>query len=146
MKIVLCGLDPAAWSLLALQVVLERAGHDLRALGARPPIEVVLGTCRRERPGCLLLSTALGADGTPILRRVRADRALAGLPVVLGGRLAGTREELLARGFDEAFPAAATDPGAAVAALRAYLAQAVVSGNSRSNPNYHSRRVSRGVR
>jgi methylaspartate mutase sigma subunit len=129
-KIVLCGLDPAAWSLLALQVVLERAGHDLRALGARPPIEVVLGTCRRERPGCLLLSTALGADGTPVLRRVRADLALAGLPVVLGGRLGSTREELLARGFDEVFPVAATDPGAAVAALRAYLAQVVVSGKA----------------
>jgi methylaspartate mutase sigma subunit len=122
-KIVLSGLDAAAWSLVALQVVLERAGHDVRALGARTPVEVVLGACRRERPGCLVLSTALGASGVDVVRRVRADLDLAGLPVVLGGRLGGTREELLALGFDEVFPAAATDPGGAVAALRAYLAR-----------------------
>jgi hypothetical protein len=70
-----------------------------------------------------VLSTALGASGVDVVRRVRADLDLAGLPVVLGGRLGGTREELLALGFDEVFPAAATDPGGAVAALRAYLAR-----------------------
>jgi hypothetical protein len=122
-KIVLSGLDAAAWSLVALQVVLEREGHAVSNVGPRAPADAVLRACRRERPGCLVLSTALEADGVPVLRRVRADPALAGLPVVIGGRFRGSRADLLAVGFDEAFPVAATDPGGAVAALRAYLAR-----------------------
>lgn len=115
MKIVLSGLDSAAWSLVALQVVLEREGHTVCVAAE------VLGACRRERPDCLVLSTVLGVSGVDVLRRVRADPALSGLPVVVGGRLRSTRAELLALGFDEAFPVAAADPGGAVAALRAYL-------------------------
>ncbi|GLY36891.1 hypothetical protein Amsp01_029150 [Amycolatopsis sp. NBRC 101858] len=117
MKIVLSGVDAAAWSLVALQVVLEREGHAVCVSAD------AAGACRRERPDCLVLSTAHGASGADVLRRVRADPALAGLPVVLGGRLGGARAELLALGFDEVFPVAATDPGRAVAALRAYLAR-----------------------
>lgn len=113
----LSGLDADAWSLVALQVVLEREGHTVRVAGE------VVEVCRRERPDCLVLSTVLGASGVDVLGRVRADPALAGLPVVLGGRLGKTRAELLAQGFDEVFPVAATDPGGAVAALRAYLAR-----------------------
>lgn len=56
-----------------------------------------------------------------MLRHVRADSALAGLPVVLAGRLGGPGPETA--GFDAVFPVAATDPGGAVAALRAYLAR-----------------------
>ncbi|MGW5721147.1 hypothetical protein ACWEVP_33570 [Amycolatopsis sp. NPDC003865] len=111
----LSGLDAGAWSLVALQVVLEREGHTVCVAAE------ALETCRRERPGCLVLSTVLGASGTDVLRRVRAEPALAALPVVLGGRLEKTRAELLAQGFDEVFPVAAADPGGAVAALRAYL-------------------------
>ena len=115
MRIVLSGLDAAAWSLVALQVVLEREGHAVCVAAD------AAGACRRERPDCLVLSTVHGASGVDVLHRVRADPALAGLPVVLGGRLGATRAELLALGFDEVFPVAATDPGGAVAALRHYL-------------------------
>ncbi|GAB3145385.1 hypothetical protein [Amycolatopsis sp. NPDC004378] len=117
MKVVLSGLDAGAWSLVALRVVLEREGHDVCVAAE------VLRTCRRERPDCLVLSSAHGASGLDVLRRVRADPALCGLPVVIGGRLRNPREDLLAAGFDEVFPVAATDPGGAVAALRAYLGQ-----------------------
>ena len=122
MKIVLSGLDAGAWSLVALRVILEREGHDV----VNAPVDTVLRVCRRERPGCLVLSAASGADGTPVLRRVRADPGLTGLPVVLGGRFTGSRADAIGAGFDEAFPAA-PDPGLAVAALRAYLGRAVVS-------------------
>ncbi|MEU0792513.1 methylmalonyl-CoA mutase [Amycolatopsis sp. NPDC005961] len=115
MKIVLSGLDAAAWSLVALQVVLRREGHTVRVAAD------VLGACRRERPDCVVLSTTHGASGVDVLRDVRADPDLAGVPVVLGGRIGGTRAELLALGYDEVFPVAATDPGGAVAALREYL-------------------------
>ncbi|WP_206794859.1 cobalamin-dependent protein [Amycolatopsis sp. MtRt-6] len=120
MKVVLSGLDAAAWSLVALQVVLERAGHEVWNVGPRAPVDSVLRTCRWERPGCLVLSTAVGAPGVDVLRRVRGDPALAGVAVVIGGRLSGTREGLLELGFDEVFPAG-DDPAGAVAALRAYL-------------------------
>jgi methylaspartate mutase sigma subunit len=123
MKIVLTGLDPAAWSLVALQVVLEREGHDVVNLGALPPVDVVVGACRRERPGCLVLSAALGTEGGPVIRRVRADPALRGLPVVIGGRFTGSRAELLALGFDEVFPVGPDGPGQAVVRLRRYLAR-----------------------
>ncbi|WP_370963261.1 hypothetical protein [Amycolatopsis sp. cg9] len=117
MKVVLSGVDAGAWSLVALQVVLERAGHEVRVAAD------VLKGCRRARPDCLVLSTVLGGSGVEVLRRVRADPGLGGLPVVIGGRLRNTRAELLALGYDEAFPVAAADPGGAVAALRAYLAR-----------------------
>ncbi|MCR6482411.1 hypothetical protein M8542_06260 [Amycolatopsis sp. OK19-0408] len=112
----LSGLDAAAWSLVALQVVLEREGHTVHVTTE------ALRACRRARPGCLVLSTTQGAPGLDVLRRVRADPALAGLPVVLGGRLDRPRADLLAAGYDEVFPVAAADPGGAVAALREYLA------------------------
>ncbi|WP_290058777.1 response regulator [Amycolatopsis solani] len=121
MKVVLSGVDAGAWSLVALQVVLEREGHVVRVAAE------ALGACRRERPDCLVLSAVLGGAGVDVLRRVRADPGLGGLPVVIGGRLRNTRAELLALGYDDAFPVAAADPGGAVAALRAYLALPVVS-------------------
>lgn len=117
MKVVLSGLDAGAWSLVALQVVLEREGHTVCVAAE------ALDACRRVRPDCLVLSTVHGASGVDVLRGVRADPALADLPVVLGGRLKNTRADLLALGFDEVFPVAAADPGGAVAALRAYLAR-----------------------
>ncbi len=128
----LSGLDAAAWSLIALQVVLEREGHVVRVATD------VLGACRRERPDCVVLSTTHGASGVDVLRDVRADPALAGVPVVLGGRTGGTRAELLALGYDEVFPAV-EDPAGAVASLRQYLAQLVVSEKQCSNPASHSR-------
>ncbi len=115
MKVVLSGVDAGAWSLVALQVILEREGHAVWVAAD------VLAACRRDQPDCLVLSTVFGASGVDVLLRVRADPGLGGLPVVIGGRLPGTRADLLDLGYDDAFPVAATDPGGAVAALRAYL-------------------------
>jgi methylaspartate mutase sigma subunit len=135
MKIVLSGVDAGAWSLVALQVILERQGHEVVNLGARPPVARVLRACR-DHPACLVLSaTDGGADSAQVIGQVRADPALAGLPAVVAGRLAQPRSELLALGFDDAFPATAADPGRAVVLLRQYLARVVVSGNSGSNPD-----------
>jgi methylaspartate mutase sigma subunit len=121
-KIVLSGVDTGAWSLVALQVILERCGHDVLNLGARPPVERVLRACRRDRPGCLVLSASDGGtDSARVIGKLRADRALAGLPAVIAGRLSVSRGELLTMGFDGAFPATADDPGQAVVALRQFL-------------------------
>ncbi|MDT7799455.1 MAG: methylaspartate mutase sigma subunit [Actinomycetota bacterium] len=126
MKVVLSGVDAGAWSLVALQVILERCGHDVVNLGARRPLERVLQACR-ERPDCVVLSASDGgADCARVITRVRADPALTRLPTVIAGRLDLPRRELLALGFDEAFPATTDAPGQAVVALRLYLGRVVV--------------------
>jgi CheY-like chemotaxis protein len=56
------------------------------------------------RPELVLLDVSLPEmDGTEVLRRLRADPALAGLPVVAltAHAMAGDREKYLALGFDD---------------------------------------------
>jgi two-component system cell cycle response regulator DivK len=56
------------------------------------------------RPDLVLLDVSLPElDGTEVLRRLRADPALAGLPVVAltAHAMAGDREKYLALGFDD---------------------------------------------
>ena len=57
-----------------------------------------------SRPDLVLLDVSLPElDGTEVLRRLRADPALAGLPVVAltAHAIAGDREKYLALGFDD---------------------------------------------
>lgn len=56
------------------------------------------------RPDLVLLDISLpGMDGTEILKRVRADQALAGLPVIAltAHAMAGDKEKFLGLGFDD---------------------------------------------
>lgn len=63
-----------------------------------------LNGIRRDRPDLVLLDISLPAmDGTEVLRRLRADPTLAGLPVIAltAHAMQGDRERLVDAGFDE---------------------------------------------
>ena len=70
--------------------LLERAGFAVEP--ARDGTEA-LAALRRGRPGLVLLDLMMpGIDGTEVLRRIRADESLDGLPVVvLSGDITGDR-------------------------------------------------------
>ncbi|AIR97445.1 cobalamin B12-binding domain-containing protein [Streptomyces glaucescens] len=106
--------DAHMWNLVHLQLLLEEAGHEVTNLGVCPPDATVLDACRgADRPDLLVLSTVNGhghLDGLRLVRTLRRDPGLAGLPVVIGGKL-GVRgaaddrlgQRLLDAGFTAVF-------------------------------------------
>ncbi|MEV0277725.1 cobalamin-dependent protein [Streptomyces sp. NPDC050610] len=105
--------DAHMWNLVFLQLLLEERGGEVINLGACVPDEVILAECRLARPDALVVSTVNGhghLDGLRLIRKIRSDAELAGLRVVIGGKL-GVRgaanarfsAELVDAGFDAAF-------------------------------------------
>lgn len=85
---------------LLLQVMLG----ETYALAEYPTGPAGLAGIRARRPNLLLLDISLpGMDGLEVLAELRADPALASLPVIAltAHAMAGDRERLLAAGFDE---------------------------------------------
>jgi methylaspartate mutase sigma subunit len=128
--------DSHMWNLVALQLLLEELGHEVVNLGACVPVPLLLATCRAERPDCVVLSTVNGhghVDGARVIAALRAEDALAGLTVVIGGLL-GTRggsdprlcRDLLESGFDAVFPVGANGSAAALEGLQRFLASRFV--------------------
>jgi CheY-like chemotaxis protein len=63
-----------------------------------------LAGLRQQKPGLVLLDVSLPEmDGTEVLKRIRADERLRGLPVIAltAHAMAGDREKFLAAGFDD---------------------------------------------
>ncbi|MEV0403037.1 cobalamin-dependent protein [Actinoallomurus sp. NPDC050550] len=104
--------DAHTWNLVFLQLLLEGMGHRVVNLGACVPDDVLLDECRRHRPDAVVISTVNGhghIDGLRLIDRLRAEESLAGIPIIIGGKLttegdgARVAGELLAAGFDAVF-------------------------------------------
>lgn len=68
--------------------------------------DAILG-CHATPPDLILLDISLpGMDGTQVLRALRADAALAGVPIMAltADAMAGAREMYLKMGFDDYIP------------------------------------------
>lgn len=68
--------------------------------------DAILG-CHETPPDLILLDISLpGMDGTQVLRALRADAALAGVPIMAltADAMAGAREMYLQMGFDDYIP------------------------------------------
>ncbi|MFJ4685160.1 cobalamin B12-binding domain-containing protein [Streptomyces sp. NPDC088789] len=130
---VLCTVpsDSHMWNLVALQLLIEEMGHRVVNLGACTAVPTLIGTCRAERPDCVVVSTVNGLgsiDGAALITALRAEPDLAGLPVVIGGKLGlgGTRDsdptaELRRLGYDGVFPVGASAEEA-LAGFRGFVA------------------------
>lgn len=85
-------------NLYLVSFILEKAGHEV--LAARSGIEG-LGKAVEERPDLILLDFQLPEmDGLEVLRRLKADQAVANIPVlaVTSFAMVGDKERFLAAG------------------------------------------------
>lgn len=82
--------DSHTWNLLFLQLLLEEQGWEVTNLGACVPVETLVTESAARPPGLIVVSTVNGhgAEEAPVLARaVRAEPALARVPLVIGGKL-----------------------------------------------------------
>ncbi|MGW1430258.1 cobalamin B12-binding domain-containing protein [Streptomyces sp. NPDC001108] len=110
--------DSHTWNLLFLQLLLEEQGWEVTNLGACVPVDVLIEEVSARTPGLVVVSTVNGhgAEEAPgLARAVRAVPALAGVPLVVGGKLdtSGTlAPEVHAALTDAGFDAILTGPNA----------------------------------
>ncbi|MEX0170780.1 cobalamin B12-binding domain-containing protein [Streptomyces sp. LMG1-1-1.1] len=123
--------DSHTWNLVFLQLLLEEHGYQVENLGACVPDDLLLEVCLARIPDAVVISTVNGhgrLDGIRLARRLRAERALARVPMMIGGKLglqgtadAASQAELIAAGFDAVFEAGS---GPDVSEFLAYLGAA----------------------
>ncbi|MFI7110378.1 cobalamin B12-binding domain-containing protein [Nonomuraea sp. NPDC050227] len=105
--------DAHTWNLMYLQLLLEERGHQVTNLGPCTPVEEIIENCSAEHANLLVLSTVNGhgvIEAPSCIRAIRRVPELAGLQVVIGGKLgvAGPlppeqTQELLRLGYDAVF-------------------------------------------
>ncbi|WP_299541539.1 cobalamin B12-binding domain-containing protein [uncultured Streptomyces sp.] len=113
--------DSHTWNLLFLQLLLEEQGWEVTNLGACVPVETLVTECAARPPGLIVVSTVNGhgAEEAPALARaVRAEPALARVPMVIGGKLdtrgsttADTHPAFTEAGFDAVLTGPNAVPG-----------------------------------
>ncbi|MFI5660545.1 cobalamin B12-binding domain-containing protein [Streptomyces sp. NPDC051684] len=118
--------DSHTWNLVYLQLLLEEAEFEVTNLGACVPPEMLAERALDVRPDLILLSSVNGHGGlqaAAYAQLIKAQPALAGTPLVIGGKLGvagaadrGLVPELIEAGFDGVFVG-----DEAVAEFREYL-------------------------
>ncbi|MEU6883113.1 cobalamin-dependent protein [Streptomyces sp. NPDC046712] len=121
--VVVSGLssDAHTWNLVFLQLLIEELGYDVVNLGPTVPDELLESEIREHNPALVVISSVNGhgyQDGLRVIRKLRAVPALAGTPMVIGGKLGISGgeddahiEELVAAGFDAVFEDGRTERG-----------------------------------
>ncbi|MFE2728320.1 cobalamin B12-binding domain-containing protein [Kitasatospora sp. NPDC059327] len=133
--------DSHTWNLVFLQLLLEENGYQVENLGACVPDDLLLEVCLARVPDAVVISTVNGhgrLDGIRLARRLRAEPALARVPMMIGGKLglqgtvdAGSQAELIAAGFDAVFEAGS---GPDVSEFLAYLGAASAAQPALAGP------------
>ncbi|MEV7246022.1 cobalamin-dependent protein [Streptomyces sp. NPDC093248] len=105
--------DAHTWNLVFLQLLIEEAGFDVVNLGPCVPDDLLVAECRARHAAMVVISSVNGhgyQDGMRAIGRLRACPELAGVPVVIGGKLgvsahgrAERAEALLAAGYDAVY-------------------------------------------
>ncbi|MFI5754890.1 cobalamin B12-binding domain-containing protein [Streptomyces sp. NPDC051569] len=117
LDVVVTGLpsDAHTWNLVFIQLLIEDLGHTVVNLGPCIPEDEIVESCCKHQPDLLVVSTVNGHgfhDARPLIGALRSRWELAGLPVVIGGKLGvaggeggeeGQARDLLAAGFDAVF-------------------------------------------
>ncbi|XBP95094.1 methylaspartate mutase [Micromonospora sp. CCTCC AA 2012012] len=73
-----------------LELFLQEQGRRVVNLGPCVPEELLVRHCRTDAPDLVVISSVNGhgwTDGLAAITRLRAEPDLAGLPVVIGGKL-----------------------------------------------------------
>lgn len=143
--VVISGLasDAHTWNLVYLQLVIEELGYRVVNLGPCVPDDLLVDECRRIDPVLVVIGSVNGhgcTDGLRVVARLRACPELAATPMVIGGKLTVSDEDvgrhaqaLMAAGFDGVFPDQASAPAdftAFVASLPAAPQPALSAGRT----------------
>ncbi|HEX5403988.1 MAG TPA: cobalamin-dependent protein [Pseudonocardiaceae bacterium] len=117
--------DAHTWNLIFLDCFLTEHGHRVVNIGPCVPDELLVARCRTDRPDLVVLSSVNGhgfTDGLRVVTHFCAQPDLAGIPVVIGGKLGieGGPDPLRAARLLGAGAAAVFDDGD-LAAFEKYL-------------------------
>jgi methylaspartate mutase sigma subunit len=105
--------DSHTWNLVFLQLLIEELGYDVINLGACVPDDLLVTECVSRLPAMVVVSSVNGhgyQEGLRVVKRLRARPELAGIPMVIGGKLGisggesqNHLDDLLAAGYDAVF-------------------------------------------
>jgi methylaspartate mutase sigma subunit len=102
--------DSHTWNLLFVQLLIEESGWSVTNLGACVPPAMLVDESLRRVPDLIVISTVNGhgaQDARRVISALRAEPALADVPVSLGGKLCVSEDRardaaagLVAAGYD----------------------------------------------
>ncbi|EEP74802.1 glutamate mutase S-chain [Micromonospora sp. ATCC 39149] len=126
--------DAHTWNLVFLQLLVEELGFEVTNLGPCVPDRLLVEQCRIRRPALVVLSSVNGhgyQDGLRVIGQLRGAAGLAGMPIVLGGKLGVSgehRAERVAELRDAGFDAVYDDRPDAIESFRRFVAGRVAVG------------------